>query len=110
MKKTLLVACTLLLLGGCTNPNTTIDEQNKRIEELNNNIESSNLDIQAQKQTILNKCLALADSKYEQTWNSLCTQDNRVNNCVQFIGSPKDIEFSKIRNLEKDICLKAYGD
>ncbi len=58
----------------------------------------------------LNNCLSLADRKYEQVWNSICAIGNNGDYCNQFIGSPKDIDFSKVKNEEKGICLKAYGD
>lgn len=87
------------------NKNNLIDSQKL---DFNNLVQKFNEE--TDKQAKLDECIASADSKYEQTWNSLCELSNNDYYCLQFVGSPKDIEFSKIRSQEKEACLKAYSN
>lgn len=54
-------------------------------------------------------CLQAADQKYKDTWKSLCAQTGRVGYCTEFIGSPRDKEFSQLRIEEMTLCSKLYG-
>jgi hypothetical protein len=57
----------------------------------------------------LQACLDDADVKYKQTWASICGQLGASDgSCAEFIGSPKDLEFSQLRNQEKTLCATLY--
>ncbi|HEV8677627.1 MAG TPA: hypothetical protein VN701_02245 [Candidatus Paceibacterota bacterium] len=53
-------------------------------------------------------CLAQADTEYDQKWNSLCQQEGEADYCQAFVGSPKDIQLTQIRNQEKIQCATLY--
>jgi hypothetical protein len=53
-------------------------------------------------------CVGAADQKYKDTWEALCGQMGKVGNCIEFIGSPRDVQFSQLRNEEKTLCTKLY--
>jgi hypothetical protein len=57
----------------------------------------------------LDKCLQAADQKYTDTWEALCERAGTKGRCVDFIGSPRDKEFSQLRVEEQTLCLKLYG-
>jgi hypothetical protein len=54
-------------------------------------------------------CVQAADQKYKDTWEALCTQIGKVGRCIEFIGSPRDKEFSQLRIEEMTLCSKLYG-
>jgi hypothetical protein len=54
-------------------------------------------------------CLQAADQKYKDTWKSLCAQSGSVGYCNEFVGSPRDKEFSQLRVEEMTLCSKLYG-
>ena len=54
-------------------------------------------------------CVRAADQKYKNTWASLCQQTGTAGYCTQFIGSPRDREFSQLRIEEMTLCGKLYG-
>jgi hypothetical protein len=54
-------------------------------------------------------CVGAADQKYKDTWEALCTQMGKVGHCIEFIGSPRDKEFSQLRIEEITLCSKLYG-
>jgi hypothetical protein len=54
-------------------------------------------------------CVRAADQKYQDTWQSLCIRTGRVGHCAEFIGSPRDQEFSQLRIQEMTLCSKLYG-
>jgi hypothetical protein len=54
-------------------------------------------------------CVQAADQKYKDTWQALCTQTGRVGRCIEFIGSPRDKEFSQLRIEEMTLCSKLYS-
>jgi hypothetical protein len=54
-------------------------------------------------------CIQAADQKYRDTWDALCANTGRVAHCREFIGSPKDKEFSQLRIDEKTLCGKLYS-
>jgi hypothetical protein len=56
----------------------------------------------------LSDCVRAADQKYKNTWASLCAQDGKVGYCNDFVGSPKDREFSQLRIEEMTLCSKLY--
>jgi len=52
-------------------------------------------------------CVRAAEQKYKDTWASLCgRQTGRVGYCDEFIGSPRDREFSQLRIEEMTLCSK----
>jgi hypothetical protein len=54
-------------------------------------------------------CVRAADQKYKDTWASLCgKQMGKVGYCDEFIGSPRDREFSQLRIEEMTLCSKLY--
>ena len=53
-------------------------------------------------------CVQAADRKYKDTWEALCVQTGRVD-CNEFIGSPRDKEFSQLRIEEMTLCSKLYS-
>jgi hypothetical protein len=62
----------------------------------------------ADKATALQSCFNEADQNYIAVQDSLCLQTGRQAGCQEFIGSPKDIEFSKILDDQKRICVDTY--
>jgi hypothetical protein len=54
-------------------------------------------------------CVQAADQKYKDTWDALCANTGRVAHCREFIGSPKDKEFSQLRIEEMTLCGKLYS-
>ena len=54
-------------------------------------------------------CVQAADQKYKDTWQALCTQTGRAGHCIEFIGSPRDKEFSQLRIEEMTLCSKLYS-
>jgi len=54
-------------------------------------------------------CVWAADQKYKNTWASLCAQMGKTGYCNDFIGSPRDREFSQLRIEEMALCPKLYG-
>jgi hypothetical protein len=54
-------------------------------------------------------CVQAADQKYKDTWEALCVQTGRVPHCREFIGSPKDKDFSQLRIEEMTLCSKLYS-
>jgi len=54
-------------------------------------------------------CLRAADQKYKDTWAALCAQAGRGRHCTEFIGSPRDKEFSQLRIDEMTLCSKLYS-
>jgi hypothetical protein len=58
---------------------------------------------------LLSDCVRAADEKYKMTWATLCSQGGKAGYCADFIGSPKDVQFSQLRNEEKALCAgKVY--
>jgi hypothetical protein len=57
----------------------------------------------------LDNCLRAADQKYQGTWQVLCEKSGSKGHCVDFVGSPRDKEFSQLRIEEQTLCLKLYG-
>jgi hypothetical protein len=53
-------------------------------------------------------CVRSADQKYENTWATLCAQDGKAGYCNEFIGSPRDREFSQLRIEEMTLCSKLF--
>jgi hypothetical protein len=53
-------------------------------------------------------CLQAADQKYKDTWEALCRKDGKLGRCIEFIGSPRDKEFSQLRIEEMTLCSKLY--
>jgi hypothetical protein len=54
-------------------------------------------------------CVRAADQKYKDTWASLCfRQTGKAGYCDEFIGSPRDREFSQLRIEEMTLCSKLY--
>lgn len=58
--------------------------------------------------TALATCVQAADQKYKDTWDALCGQMGKVRHCVEFMGSPRDREFSQLRLEEMTLCSKLY--
>ena len=56
----------------------------------------------------LQKCLNLNLQDYQNEQDSLCEQMNQSAGCLSFIGSPKDIEFTKLRQTDDQLCLELY--
>ncbi len=56
----------------------------------------------------LTDCVKAADDKYKATWSTLCSQAGKVGYCTDFVGSPKDLQFSQLRNDEKSLCARLY--
>jgi hypothetical protein len=54
-------------------------------------------------------CVRAADQKYKDTWEALCTKLGKVGHCIEFIGSPRDKEFSQLRIEEMTLCSKLYS-
>ena len=54
-------------------------------------------------------CVRAADQKYKDTWEALCTKLGKVGHCIEFIGSPRDKEFSQLRIEEMTLCSKLYN-
>jgi hypothetical protein len=55
------------------------------------------------------ECLRAADQKYKDTWEALCAQIGKVGRCPDFVGSPRDREFSQLRIEEMTLCSKLYS-
>ena len=53
-------------------------------------------------------CLSQAEVDYDQKWNGLCEQEGRPLYCSEFVGSPKDVQFSQIKNQQKTLCVTLY--
>jgi len=47
-----------------------------------------------------------ADQKYKDTWKALCEKTGRFGHCIEFVGSPRDKEFSQLRLDEMGLCSK----
>ena len=58
--------------------------------------------------TALISCLNVAATNYNQKWNALCRADGQVDACTAFIGSPKDIQFTQIKDQEQTLCATLY--
>jgi hypothetical protein len=56
----------------------------------------------------LASCLAQADAEYDQKWNGLCAQMSQGDYCGGFVGSPKDIQFTQIKDQQKALCATLY--
>jgi hypothetical protein len=54
-------------------------------------------------------CVQAADQKYKKTWEALCGQSGKVGQCIDFIGSPRDKEFSQLRIEEMTLCSRLYS-
>ena len=54
-------------------------------------------------------CVRAADQKYKDTWDTLCIRMGKGSRCVEFVGSPRDREFSQLRIEEMTLCSKLYG-
>jgi len=54
-------------------------------------------------------CVQAADQKYKDTWDTLCARTGKGSRCVEFVGSPRDREFSQLRIEEMQLCSKLYG-
>jgi hypothetical protein len=66
-------------------------------------------------------CVQAADQKYKDTWEAICAKLARdplfqqqhpgccKGYCTEFIGSPRDKEFSQLRIEEMTLCGKLYG-
>lgn len=58
------------------------------------------------------KCLGAADQKYTDTWASVCAQAGDTSGvgglCNTFVGSPKDVQFTQLRDQEKAQCATLY--
>jgi len=59
--------------------------------------------------TALAACVRAADQKYKDTWDTLCTCSGKGLRCDEFVGSPRDREFSQLRIEEMTLCSKLYG-
>ena len=57
----------------------------------------------------LTDCVRAADQKYKDTWAALCAKVGKVGYCTDFIGSPRDKEFSQLRIDEMTLCSKLYS-
>jgi len=53
-------------------------------------------------------CVQAADQKYKDTWDALCGQMGKPRRCADFLGSPRDREFSQLRVEEMTLCSKLY--
>jgi hypothetical protein len=53
-------------------------------------------------------CVQAAEQKYKDTWETLCERTGRVGHCIEFVGSPRDKEFSQLRIEEMTLCSKLY--
>ena len=53
-------------------------------------------------------CVRAADQKYKDTWETLCAKTGKAGFCNDFIGSPRDREFSQLRIEEMTLCSKLY--
>jgi hypothetical protein len=47
--------------------------------------------------------------KYKETWEAPCAKSRKTGYCVEFIGSPRDREFSQLRIDEMTLCSKLYS-
>ena len=56
----------------------------------------------------LASCLAQAETDYDQKWNSLCQKEGQSDYCNEFVGSPRDVQFTQIKDQEKAICASLY--
>ena len=56
----------------------------------------------------LANCMSLAEVEYDEKWNSLCEQEGQADYCVQFVGSPRDVQFTQIKDQEKAQCITLY--
>jgi hypothetical protein len=54
-------------------------------------------------------CLQAADQKYKDTWKALCEKSGSFGQCIEFVGTPRDIEFSQLRLDEMAMCAKLYA-
>jgi hypothetical protein len=54
-------------------------------------------------------CVRAADQKYKDTWEAICIKVGKEGYCIEFIGSPRDKEFSQLRIEEMTLCSKLYG-
>jgi hypothetical protein len=54
-------------------------------------------------------CVQAANQKYKDTWEALCIKTGKQGHCIDFIGSPRDKEFSQLRVDEMTLCSKLYG-
>jgi hypothetical protein len=57
----------------------------------------------------LAQCVQAADQKYKDTWEALCFKSGQSGHCIEFVGSPRDKEFSQLRIEEMTLCSKLYG-
>ncbi|MEI6057615.1 MAG: hypothetical protein WCQ60_01415 [bacterium] len=59
-------------------------------------------------QSALDTCISQAEADYDGTWNSLCQADGKQALCTEFVGSPKDVEYTKILQTDKQQCIDRY--
>jgi hypothetical protein len=60
------------------------------------------------KNRALTDCVEAANQKYKDTWDSLCLRIGKNERCIEFVGSPRDKEFSELRIEELTLCSKLY--
>jgi hypothetical protein len=66
-------------------------------------------------------CVQAADQKYKDTWEAVCAKLAKdplfqpqhpgccKGYCTEFVGSPRDKEFSQLRIDELSVCARLYG-
>jgi hypothetical protein len=54
-------------------------------------------------------CIATADKRYSARWEATCIRAGHRGHCANFIGSPRDTEFSQLRIQELSLCAQLYG-
>lgn len=69
-------------------------------EQLNDNMEKS--------RDLISQCIADAESNYNGTWDTLCERDGKRDMCTDFVGSPKDEEYIRILQTDKQNCIAQY--
>ena len=63
---------------------------------------------QTKNNNALADCVQAANQKYKETWGALCSKSGKSDHCIEFIGSPRDKEFSQLRIEEMTLCSKLY--
>jgi hypothetical protein len=97
----ILVGCIILAIGIYK---SEVYKQNL-IEKQNQVALEQQKQIAKDKADSLEKCLLLATEDYQYEQDNLCKQMGRPAGCAEFVGSPKDIEFTKIRQTDDQLCM-----
>ncbi len=95
-----------IILGGFIYASQLSKQQS--IEKQNQAILDEKQQTAKDKASALNNCLLVSAQNYADTWNNLCEQTGKNAGCSEFIGSPKDIEFTKIKQTADQICYNLY--